>query len=107
MHPFKKMILSLTLTNVTVPGNSFKSIQGVGPNTSFQTDSCSILMSGTLTTMYIDMVGLIIQIGDHLYTTQSENSPVSDGWYVVDDYGVNTRVKVDVGTGEIIQILNC
>lgn len=107
MHPFKKMILSLVSVETIIPESTFDAIQGVGPNASFEVDSCSILMAGTLTNMFIDKAGLIIQVGDHLYTTDNIGSPVSNGWYVVDDFGVNRRVQIGVSTGEIIQILNC
>lgn len=83
------------------------SIQGAGPSANYETQDCAVVMSGTLITLYIDRAGLIIQLGDKLYTTNATNSPVSNGWYVVDDNGVNTRVRVGVSTGEIIQILGC
>ena len=97
----------MSFSGVTIPEEGFDSIQGVGPNPSFQVDSCAILMAGTLTTMYIDKSGLIIQVGDRLFATNSIGAPVSGGWYVVDDFGINRRVRVGVGTGEIIEILSC
>jgi hypothetical protein len=96
---------STTTTTTTVAGAGFIAVAGDGPDGSFESITC---FDPTAYTFYTDAEGLIIALGDHIYTTDATNSPLTGGWYFIEDINsVVRRFEIALTLGEVITILPC
>lgn len=94
-----------TTTTTTTEDADLTPINGNGPEPSFETITC---FTPSQYVFYTNSQGLIIAVGDRIYTTNDISSPLTGGWYLlVDLNAIVRRFRIGLENGEVIAISAC